>query len=51
MINYLKGTITRKFPTEIILDVNGVGFDIHVLVLCEVVPDINSDFKSVGPAM
>ena len=34
MINYLKGTITRKSPTKIVLDVNGVGFDIQVTINC-----------------
>lgn len=34
MISYLKGKITHKTPTTIILDVNNVGFELQVSVNC-----------------
>ncbi len=30
MISYLKGTIVEKSPTRLLLDVNDIGYDIHV---------------------
>ena len=44
MITYLHGTLAKKSPTEIIVDVNGVGYSIHIsLSTYEQLPEINSD--------
>ena len=34
MISYLKGKLVDKTPTRLILDVNGVGYDIHITINC-----------------
>jgi len=34
MISFLKGIIIHKSPTRLILDVNGVGFDLNITLNC-----------------
>ncbi|MBD3287339.1 Holliday junction branch migration protein RuvA [candidate division KSB1 bacterium] len=34
MISYIKGTITKKTPTWLVIDVNNVGFQVQVSVNC-----------------
>lgn len=34
MISFLKGIIINKSPTRLLLDVNGVGFDLHITLNC-----------------
>jgi Holliday junction DNA helicase RuvA len=41
MISHLKGTIARKSPTELIIDVNGVGYLVNISL---------STFESIGAA-
>ncbi|HYQ85891.1 MAG TPA: Holliday junction branch migration protein RuvA [Bacteroidota bacterium] len=41
MISHLKGTIARKSPTELVIDVNGVGYSVNISL---------STFESIGPA-
>lgn len=33
MIEYLKGTLTEKTPTHVVVDVGGVGYGVHVSVI------------------
>jgi len=43
MINYLTGTLSRKSPTEIVVDVGGVGFAVSIpLSTYERLPDVGS---------
>ncbi len=41
MISHLKGTIVRKSPTELAIDVNGVGYSVNISL---------STFEAIGPA-
>lgn len=34
MISYLKGMIVEKNPTRLLLDVNGIGYDINITLNC-----------------
>jgi len=44
MINYLHGSLAKKSPTEIIVDVGGVGFSVNVsLSTYEKLPEVNSE--------
>lgn len=44
MISYLKGTLTRKHPTEIIVDVVGIGYAVNIsLSTYEQLPELNAD--------
>jgi Holliday junction DNA helicase RuvA len=44
MISYLKGTLTKKSPTEIIVDVVGIGYSVHIsLSTYEQLPEVNGD--------
>ncbi len=46
MIGYLKGFLVSKKPTQILLDVNGVGYIINITISTfEQLPDINSVFS------
>ena len=41
MISHLKGTIVRKSPTELVIDVNGVGYSVNISL---------STFETISPA-
>lgn len=44
MITYLHGTLAKKSPTEIVVDVNGVGYAVHVsLSTFEQLPEAGSN--------
>jgi Holliday junction DNA helicase RuvA len=44
MISYLKGILTKKSPTEIIIDVGGVGYSVNIsLSTYEQLSEINSE--------
>jgi Holliday junction DNA helicase RuvA len=44
MISYLKGILTKKSPTEIIVDVGGVGYSVNIsLSTYEQLSEINSE--------
>lgn len=46
MISYLKGSLTKKSPTEIIVDVVGVGYSINIsLSTYELLPELNGDIQ------
>jgi len=34
MIHFLKGTLVEKHPTRLIIEVNNIGYDVHVTVNC-----------------
>ncbi len=44
MITYLHGSLVKRSPTEIIVDVGGVGYAVHIsLSTYEQLPEINSE--------
>ncbi|MDD8018139.1 MAG: Holliday junction branch migration protein RuvA [Bacteroidota bacterium] len=44
MITHLKGTLTKKSPTEIVVDCNGVGYSVNISISTfEKLPDANSN--------
>jgi len=44
MISSLKGILTHKTPTEIVIDCNGVGYQVFLtLTTYEVLPELNSE--------
>jgi Holliday junction DNA helicase RuvA len=44
MITYLHGTLTKKSPTEIIVDIHGLGYSVHIsLSTYELLPELQSD--------
>jgi Holliday junction DNA helicase RuvA len=44
MISYIKGTLTKKSPTEIIVDVVGIGYSVHIpLSTYEQLGELNSE--------
>ncbi|MFA6438947.1 MAG: Holliday junction branch migration protein RuvA, partial [Bacteriovoracaceae bacterium] len=44
MISYLKGTLTKKSPTEIIVDVVGIGYSVNIsLSTYEQLPELNGE--------
>lgn len=44
MITYLHGSLAKKTPTEIIVDVGGIGYSVHVsLSTYEQLPEVNSE--------
>lgn len=44
MITYLHGTLTKKTPTEIAIDVQGVGYAVHIsLSTYELLPELRSE--------
>ncbi len=34
MINFLQGVIVEKYPTKLIMDVNGVGYEVNITLPC-----------------
>lgn len=34
MINFLQGIIVEKYPTKLIMDVNGVGYEVNITLPC-----------------
>jgi len=34
MINFLQGFIVEKFPTKLVIDVNGVGYEVNITLPC-----------------
>ncbi|OQX96089.1 hypothetical protein B6I21_02070 [candidate division KSB1 bacterium 4572_119] len=52
MINFLKGNLTTKSPTRLVVDVNGVGFEINITLPCyETIGDVGSEVQvpGIGP--
>ncbi len=46
MISYLKGILAKKTPTELTIEVLGVGYAVHIsLSTYELLPDINSELN------
>ncbi|MCR4416242.1 MAG: Holliday junction branch migration protein RuvA [Ignavibacteria bacterium] len=46
MFNYLSGKLIKKNPTNVILDVNGVGYQINIsLNTFEKLPEVESDIR------
>jgi Holliday junction DNA helicase RuvA len=46
MISYLKGILTKKSPTEVIVDVVGVGYSVNIsLSTYEKLPELNSEVQ------
>lgn len=44
MITYLHGILTKKSPTEITVDIGGVGYAVHIsLSTYEQIPDLNAE--------
>ena len=44
MITYLHGTLTKKSPTEIVVDLHGLGYSVHIsLSTYELLPELQSD--------
>lgn len=48
MINFLKGNLTTKSPTRLVVDVNGVGFEINITLPCyETIGDVGSEVQVI----
>ncbi|MFA6467812.1 MAG: Holliday junction branch migration protein RuvA [Bacteroidota bacterium] len=46
MISYIKGMLTKKSPTEVILDVVGIGYSINItLSTYEQLPELNTEVQ------
>ncbi len=46
MISYLKGILTKKSPTEIIIDIAGLGYSVNIsLSTYEQLPEINTEVQ------
>ena len=44
MITYLHGTLTKKSPTEIVVDLHGLGYSVHIsLSTYELLPELQSE--------
>lgn len=44
MIAYLKGILTKRSPTEVIIDVGGIGYSVHIsLSTYEQLPELGSE--------
>jgi Holliday junction DNA helicase RuvA len=48
MIDYIKGILTLKKPTKVILESGGIGFEVHITVPAfEILPDIGSEARLI----
>ena len=44
MITYLHGTLTKKSPTDIVVDLHGIGYSVHIsLSTYELLPELQTD--------
>ena len=44
MINHIRGNIVEKQPPIVIIEVNGIGYEIHMPISCfNILPDVNKE--------